>query len=95
MMFISMRRISVTIPDRIAEALERIARTDPSNPTRSRIVSDALVRYIASVYPELLRKGPVEGPTVLIALRSAMPRAPSPTLRKAKLGLPKWSKVEG
>lgn len=95
MMCISMRRISITIPDKIAEALERIARTDPSNPARSRIVSDALVRYIASLYPELLRKGPVKGPTVLIALRSAVPRAPSPTLRKAKLALPKWSKIEG
>ena len=95
MMCISMRRISVTIPDKIAEALERIARTDPSNPARSRIVSDALARYIASLYPELLRKGPVKGPTVLIALRSAVPRAPSPTLRKTKLALPKWSKIEG
>jgi metal-responsive CopG/Arc/MetJ family transcriptional regulator len=53
-----MRRISITIPDKVAEALERIARTDPSNPSRSRIVSDALVRYVASLYPELLRKGP-------------------------------------
>jgi len=91
----SMRRISITIPDKIAEALERIAHTDPSNPPRSRIVSDALVRYIASLYPELLRRGPVKGPTVLIALRSAVPRGPSPTLRKAKLALPKWSKIEG
>jgi metal-responsive CopG/Arc/MetJ family transcriptional regulator len=61
LMCISMRRISITIPDKVAEALERIARTDPSNPSRSRIVSDALVRYIASLYPELLRR-PREGP---------------------------------
>jgi len=94
-MCISVRRISVTIPDNIAEALERIARTDPSNPARSRIVSDALVGYIASHYPEFLRKSRVKGPTVLTALRSAVPRAPSPTLRKTNLALPKWSKIEG
>jgi len=95
LMCVSMRRVSVTIPEKIADALERIVRLDPSKPPKSRIVSDALLRYIASLYPELLRKGNFKGPTVLIALKSAAPRAPSPTLRKTKLPLPKWSKIEG
>jgi len=90
-----MRRISITIPEKVADALDRIVRMDPSNPPKSRVVSDALLRYVASSYPELLRKQNVRGPTVLTALRSVAPRAPSPTLRRAKLDLPKWSRVEG
>lgn len=90
----SMRRISVTIPEKVADALEKVVGLEPSKPARSRIVSDALLRYIASLYPELLRKGSVKGPTVLMALKSAAQRAPSPTLRRSKLALPKWSKVE-
>jgi len=90
-----MRRITVTIPDKIAEALERLVRINPTKPPKSRVVSDALWRYITSLYPQLLPKSNIKGPSVLMAIRSAAPRAPSPTLRKTRLALPKWSKVEG
>jgi len=93
-MCVSMRRISVTIPEKIAEALERVVRIDPSKPPKSRVVSDALSRYIGALYPELLHRGNIKGPTVLTAIRLASPRAPSPTLRKTRLALPKWSKIE-
>jgi len=90
-----MRRITVTIPDKIAEALERLVRIDPSKPPKSRVVSDALWRYITSLYPQLLCKSNIKGPAVLTAIKSASPRAPSPTLRRTRLALPKWSKFEG
>jgi len=37
----------------------------------------------------------IKGPAVLTAIKSASPRAPSPTLRRTRLALPKWSKSEG
>lgn len=54
------------------------------------------MRYIASRYPSLLIRGPPgKGPRVLSSLKAARPRAPSPTLRRTRLGLPRWVKVEG
>ena len=93
-----MRRISVTIPEDLAEALDRIVELDPLKPSRSKVVSKALMSYIASRYPHLLRRGEavkVKGPSVLAALKSARPRAPSPTLRRGRLRLPRWTRVEG
>ena len=90
-----MKRISVTIPDELAEALERAVEADPSKPSRSRVVSEALARYLVWRYPEALARKPVRGPSVLAALKSAKPRAPSPTLRRRRLRLPRWVEVEG
>jgi metal-responsive CopG/Arc/MetJ family transcriptional regulator len=89
------KRISVTIPDELAEALERAVEVDPSKPSKSRVVSEALARYLAWRYPETLARGHIKGPSVLAALKSARPRAPSPTLRRSRLRLPKWAEVEG
>jgi len=90
-----MKRISVTIPDELAEALNRAVRLDPLKPSKSRIVSEALMRYLALKYPGLIRLRPVKGPTVVAALKTVKPQAPSPTLRRARLRIPRWVRVEG
>jgi hypothetical protein len=89
-----MRRISATIPEKVADALERAVRLDPTRPPKSRIISDALLRYLGSLYPQLFRRDDLTGPSVLAALKSTRPRGPSPTLRRTKLALAKWKQIE-
>lgn len=89
-----MKRISATIPENIADALERAVRLDPTRPPKSRIISEALLRYLTSLYPELFRRSKASGPSVLVALKTPRPRGPSPFLRTTKLGLPKWKRIE-
>lgn len=90
-----MKRISVTISEELAEALEKIVKLDPLKTSKSMIVSEALFRYIMSKYPSLLKCEPSKGPRVIAALKTAKPHAPSPTLRRGRLGLPRWVRVEG
>ncbi len=73
--------MSATIPEHVAEALDRFIKQDPTNPSRSRIISQAPVRYISSFYPELVRREAAKEPAVVAALKSARPHAPFPTLR--------------
>ncbi|HDI31951.1 MAG TPA: ribbon-helix-helix protein, CopG family [Thermofilum sp.] len=89
-----MKRITISIPDELAEALEKVVKLDPLRRSRSAIISEALTRYIASKYPNLLRHKEVKGPTVISALKIAKLRAPSLTLRRTRLKLPEWVKVE-
>ncbi|MEM3545989.1 MAG: hypothetical protein QW547_02595 [Candidatus Bathyarchaeia archaeon] len=90
-----MKRISITIPDELAEALDKATKLDPLKPPKSRIVSEALMRYLALKYPSLLGRRPFKGPTVVAVLKIAGPRAPSPTLRRTRVQTPRWIRVEG
>lgn len=90
-----MRRLSVTIPDELGEALEKVVMLDPLKRSKSKIVSEALMRYLVSKYPSLILRKSVKGPSVIAALKAVKPRAPSSTYRKSKLHLPEWVKVEG
>ena len=93
-MSVHLRRISATIPEHVAEALDRFIEQDPTNPPRSRIIAEALVRYISSFYPELVRRADGKEQTVVATLKSARPRTPFPTLRRTPLNIPKWKLVE-
>ncbi len=156
---IVVKKIWVRVPEEIAEALEEAIKHDPFKASKSQIVSEALLHYLISEYPEtslrlmeklaektgelgaafgaawlikvLKEEGygekvkefiekldmeklaektgelgaaelikllriykPYKGPSVVISLKKIRPRAPSPSLRKHRLPLPRWIEVE-
>gem|GEM_PF-5502041 len=82
------------MPEELDEALGKELHSDPSNRSKSAVISAAVTDYLARRHPQVLKtRKPRLGPTVLRYLKGVK-RAPSPTLRRAKLALPKWQRVE-
>jgi metal-responsive CopG/Arc/MetJ family transcriptional regulator len=81
-----MRRITVTIRDEVARALEEILANSAEYRKRSHVVEDALEQFIRINYPELLEKEERTYPSILWKLRVHRRhlRGPSPRIRGRK-----------
>jgi metal-responsive CopG/Arc/MetJ family transcriptional regulator len=90
------KRLSISLPEQLVKALEEAIKADPTLHSKSGVVGEALESYLALKYPELLeREEAIKGPKVLRYIKRTKKRAPSPTLRVGRLGLPRWRAVEG
>jgi len=90
-----MKRLAVSIPDDLANAMEKlVGRTHPYR-KRSHLVADALEQFLKNRFPELTQSGARTYPTVLWKLgpKYTMKRGPSPWIQsRKKLG--EWKLVE-
>ncbi|MEM2133939.1 MAG: ribbon-helix-helix protein, CopG family [Candidatus Jordarchaeaceae archaeon] len=77
-----MKRFSVSLPDDVAESLEKILESQPTA-SRSKIIADSLREYIARHHPSFLSRKEDLGPRVLRELKATQRRAPSPRRRKS------------
>nr|MDO8080370.1 ribbon-helix-helix protein, CopG family [Candidatus Freyarchaeota archaeon] len=89
-----MKRFSVSLPDDVAEALEKILESEPTA-SRSKIIADSLNEYIARHHSFFInRREDSKGPRVLRELRATQRRAPSPRRRKLQRVLEGWRRID-
>jgi len=89
-----MKRFSISLPDDVVEALEKILESEPTA-SRSKIIADSLTEYIARHHPFLLSRGEnSRGPRVLRELKATLRRAPSPRRRKLQRILEGWKRID-
>lgn len=87
-------KLSINVPDEVVRALEEAMKRDPTSPSRSKVVSEALVEYLRLHHPDLLQPRKVIGPRVLAFLKAPRKRGPSLMRRRTGLNLPRWVVVE-
>ena len=77
-----MKKITVSLPDDLAEAIEKILNEEPKFRKRSHLLAGALSEYFETHYPDFLPRKELAGPLVLRSLRARGGlRGPSPALR--------------
>lgn len=80
-----MGRITISIPDDLTEAVDKLIGEGAEYRKRSHFFVDALKEYIRINYPELLPKENRSGPMVLEGIRAGKgPRGPSPRLKERR-----------
>jgi len=90
-----MRRLTVSIPDRLAIALDKILEEHPAYRKKSHVVADALEGFIRLRYPTMIELEEKTYPTVLWRMGLGRERPRGPSLRAPGRKAPgEWKVVE-
>lgn len=91
-----MSRITVSLPDELANIIEKLMKENPEYRKKSHLISDAIREYLERHYPEYFEVRKVETyPTILqkLKMKCAYLRGPSLKIQGRK-SVGEWTSIE-